>query len=241
MAPLSLLGAHNSAALLGAWQDIVGQQAQAPLVGWQNSGQPTHAQHGMYGGHDARSFHPNFGGYGTPGYGARHGGHWSEHHGGGYYGRHGHHGPIAQYDGGPQYGGGAQFNGIPPRNMLVDRPSPTRADRVILPMSSGVNILPSTSAQITARPQNVAFRPERIVIGGSPGDWIVNDIKVGNQSQLSQSGDLPGEMFSSTMVDGFISFGTVQTAMDFVIQVTFIGDSEGGAPFFCGVLGTAAV
>ena len=40
-------------------------------------------------------------------------------------------------------------------------PGPTGADRVILPMSSGVNILPNTSAQITSRPQNYAFRPER--------------------------------------------------------------------------------
>lgn len=236
MAPHSLLGASNAQALLGAWQDLVGQTVGGgqPLVGWQNSGQPTHIQHGMYGGHDARSFHPNFGGFGTPGYGARHGGHWGGHHGHGGFVQ-----QAPQYNYGPGY---TQYDAsIPPRNMLVDRPSPSRADRVILPMSSGVNILPSTSAQITARPQNVAFRPERIVIGGTPGDWIVNDIKVGNQSQLSQSGDLPGEMFSATMVDGFISFGTVQTAMDFVIQVTFIGDSEGGAPFFCGVLGTAAV
>ena len=130
---------------------------------------------------------------------------------------------------------------LPPRNELVDRPGPTRADRVLLPMSSGVNILPNTSAQITSRPQNVAFRPERVIIGGTPGDWIVNDIKVGNRSQFSQSGDVPGEVFANTTIDAFVSFETVQTAMDFVMLVTYIGASESGAPFYCAVLGTAAI
>ncbi len=129
---------------------------------------------------------------------------------------------------------------IPPRNLLVDRPGPTGADRVILPMSSGVNILPNTSAQITSRPQNYAFRPERCIISQAD-QWVINDIKVGNMSQFSQSGDVPGEMFGATTIDGFVKFTTCQTAMDFVIVTTFVGASESGAPFVCGVLGTAAV
>ncbi len=135
--------------------------------------------------------------------------------------------------------GGGGYRAV--RNQLVDRPGPSRADRVLLPMSSGVSILPNTSAQITSRPQNVAFRPERVIIGGTAGDWIVNDIKVGNRSQFSQSGDVPGETFAATTIDSFVSFETVQTAMDFVMLVTYIGAAEGGAPFYCSVLGTAAI
>ena len=140
-------------------------------------------------------------------------------------------------------GGGGGWQGWPitPRNAMIEYPGPSRADRVVLPMSSGVNILPNTSAQITSRPQNVAFRPERLIIGGTPGDWIVNDVKVGNRSQFSQSGDVPGEMFAATTIDSFVSFETVQTAMDFVVLVTFVGASESGSPFVCGVLGTAAI
>jgi hypothetical protein len=135
---------------------------------------------------------------------------------------------------------------IGPRNELIDRPGPTRADRVVLPMSSGVSILPNTSAQITSRPQDVAFRPERIVIGqagtdGGAADWIVNDVKVGNKSQFSQSGDVPGDLFAATTIDSYVSFATVQTAMDFVMLVTYVGTNESGAPFYCAVLGTAAV
>jgi hypothetical protein len=113
--------------------------------------------------------------------------------------------------------------------------------RVILPLSSGSIILPNTSVQVTARPQNVAFRPERIVIGGTPADWIVNDIKIGNRSQFSQSGDIPGELFAATAVDSFVSFETVQVAMDFSILLTYVGKEQGGTSFVCAALGTAVI
>jgi len=219
----NLLGHGQAQELLGAWQQIVGgnfgggfNYNPVPLVGWQAPGYPTNLHHGPYGGSQARTIHPHFAGYGGP----RQGGPWGH--------------------GGPWGNGDWQYQ-IPPRNLMVDRPGPSRADRILLPMSSGVNILPNTSAQITSRPQNVAFRPERIIIGGAAGDWIVNDVKVGNRSQFSQSGDLPGDIFAATTIDSFVSFETVQTAMDFVMLVTYVGTSESGAPFVCGVLGTAAV
>jgi hypothetical protein len=121
------------------------------------------------------------------------------------------------------------------------KPAEIKSNRTILPMSSGVNILPNTSAQVTSRPQATAFRPERIVIGGTPGDWLINDIKVGNRSQLVQAGDLPGELFAFDAIDNFVRFETVQTAMDFVILVTYVGKEEAGAPFVCGVMGTAVI
>ena len=224
-----VLGPGQAQALLGAWQQIVGHN--------QNAGVPTQNYHGVYGGHQARSYRPNFGGYGAPLMGGE------DFDDGGY-------GPPASY--GPPPGPPRHWHhrgaplardpyGIQPRNALIDYPSPTRAERVVLPMSSGVNILPNTSAQITSRPQTVAFRPERMIIGGNAGDWIINDVKVGNRSQFTQSGDVPGEMFAATTIDSFVSFETVQTAMDFVVLVTFVGASESGAPFVCGVLGTAAV
>ncbi len=136
---------------------------------------------------------------------------------------------------------GGQSFGFPPRNALVDYPGPSRAERVVLPMSSGVNILPNTSAQITSRPQTVAFRPERMIIGGNAGDWIINDIRINGKSQLRRGTDIPGEMFSATTIDSIVSFETVQVAMDFVVLVTFVGASDSGAPFICGVLGNAEI
>jgi hypothetical protein len=139
--------------------------------------------------------------------------------------------------------GGYQF---PPRNSLVQDPGPDRAGREVLPMSTGVAILPTQSAQITARPQRVAFRPERVFISaagtsGGAADWVVNDIKIGNRSQFSQSGDVPGDMFATNAIDGFVSFETAQTAMDVVMVVTYIGLNESGVPFFASIVGTAAI
>lgn len=112
--------------------------------------------------------------------------------------------------------------------------------RIVLPMSSGVSILPNTSAQITTRPQACAFRPERLIIGGNPENWIVNDIRVGNRTQFAQAGDVPGEVFAYNATDAQITFETVQTAMDFVVIVTYIGDKVHGEPFAACAIGPAA-
>ncbi len=135
---------------------------------------------------------------------------------------------------------------IPPRAALVDQRQPNMANREVLPMSTGVAILPTFSAQITARPQRVAFRPERVFISGSgtsggSADWIVNDIKIGNRSQFSQSGDVPGDMFGPQAIDSFVTFETAQTAMDVVLIVTYNGNNESGTAFYGAIVGTAAV
>ena len=133
-----------------------------------------------------------------------------------------------------------------PMATLVDAPPPTRANRDILPMSTGVPILPTQSAQITGRPQTVVFAINRFLISnagtaGGAADWIVNDIKIGNRSQFVQSGDVPGDLFAVNAIDTFVRFDTAQTAMDVVVVVTYIGLNECGAPFFGAMVGTAAV
>jgi len=250
---MSYYGAEQSRALLGAWHEI---------VGWQEAGRPSNIHHGPYGGHRAHRGHFGHGPLPRDPYG-----HYGYASGPSYFPSHpmqgyqegyptqiypapthpeqGHPGPGFHAEGYPTHvysvPGYANpgYGGSTP--ALVDRPSPARTDRITLPMSSGVNIFPNTSAQITSRPQSVAFRPERIIIGGAPSDWVVNDVKVGNRSQFAQSGDVPGEMFAATTIDGYVSMETVQSAMDFVMVVTFVGDRQEGAPFVCGVLGTAAV
>lgn len=120
-------------------------------------------------------------------------------------------------------------------HRLLRRSDPRRL-RVVLPMSSGVDVKTNTSAQVTSRPQQTAFRPERLIIGGKPEDWIVNDVKIKGRSQFNQSGDVPGEMFSSGAIDCFLRMEAVGVGMDFQIVVTYIGERQ--APFVCGVIGT---
>ncbi len=134
----------------------------------------------------------------------------------------------------------------PPRAAVVDAPPPTQANRDILPMSTGVPILPTQSAQITGRPQTLVFKIGRFLISnagtaGGAADWIVNDIKIGNRSQFVQSGDVPGDLFATNAIDTFVRFESAQTAMDVVVVVTYIGLNESGCPFFGAMVGTAAV
>ena len=122
----------------------------------------------------------------------------------------------------------------------VDSLDPVEPRRIYLPVSSGVRILPSTGAQITATQQDIAFRPERIILGGRPDRWVINNILVGQRSQLAQAGDVPGQAFAATFRGSMTSFDTVQTGMDFRIIATYVGTEAEGEPFLACAIGTVA-
>jgi hypothetical protein len=141
----------------------------------------------------------------------------------------------------------------------------SRTSRQVLPLSTGSSrITPGQSAQITARPQFCAFRPERLFVSDAStpyngswwkrlwpwykapqakgaADWIINDIRIGNRSQFAQSGDIPADMFRSSSIDSFVSFETAQIAMDVVLVVTYVGANPEGEVFYASMIGTAAV
>lgn len=137
--------------------------------------------------------------------------------------------------------------------------------RMPLPLSTGASrVKPGQTAEITARPQCLAFRPERLFVSSySPeykipwwkrplvpwivipkthgaGDWLINDIIIGNRSQFAQAGNLPGDLFSNTAIDSFVTFDTCQTAMDVRLLVTYVGPVKEGCAFTGAMLGTAA-
>lgn len=119
----------------------------------------------------------------------------------------------------------------------IESPNP----RVMLPMRSEVNVLPGESVRITSQPQNMAFQPERLVIGDPTSDWLINDIKIDGKSQLIQAGDIRGEIFSAGSTDSTaVRFGEVGMGVDLEITATFVGDDAAGAPFVAAVLGTPA-
>lgn len=110
-----------------------------------------------------------------------------------------------------------------------------------LPMSSGMNILPNTNAQITTRlcipSEGMAFQASQIVIADAD-DWVVRDVRIGNMSQFCQSGDVPGVAFSVAAAES-VRMAILQSLRDCVIEVTYIGTREEGAPFLCGIAGNA--
>jgi hypothetical protein len=111
--------------------------------------------------------------------------------------------------------------------LIFDQQKPGAARRLVLGMASTGAVAAGAIAQITARPQNLAFKPQRIVIPSTIApDFLISDIKVGNVSQLVQSGTLPAEAFTQQLFDGMMEMDTVQTSQDFVLQVQNIA----GAP-----------
>ena len=216
-APQPLAGADWQS-IIGAWHSVVG----APMGG----PGPGAIGHGPYGDpHGAR------------GHGGHHG-----HGGGGHFAQ-------APYGINPMAQAAMQY-GMQPRAVLVEQRQPGFANREVLPMGSGTqNIPPGFSTQITSRPQRVAFRPERVFVsafgvglgGGGATAWTINDITIGNVSQLAQAGNLPGDMFANVAIDSFVTFKTAQTAMDVVLITTYNGPIESGIPFYGSIIGTAAV
>lgn len=96
----------------------------------------------------------------------------------------------------------------------------------------------ATSALIPSAPQNL-FRPERLVIPSDIAfDFGVVDIKVGNQSQLVQSVEVPGALFSEVAIDTNVTFDTAEVGN----QVSVQARNKTLAPieFTAGLIGTIA-
>lgn len=128
-----------------------------------------------------------------------------------------------------------------------------RAVSAFLPMSSGVDILPCSSAQISSRPhwrhvpRGSAFQAEQVVIGGAR-DWIVDDLRVGVHSQLAASGYVPGDAFAADADVGPIRLTPVRAGIDLVMSVSYdpgrnyvarVGAAS--APFICGFAGNVVL
>lgn len=117
------------------------------------------------------------------------------------------------------------LNGKAVNKSKASSPIGSRLWPLVLPMSTGVPILPNQTAQITGRPQ-CAFTPGRLVIEDAVG-FIVNDIKIGTRSQLAQCGDIPGRMFAPDATDTFGGgFDTAPPGTDVVLIVTNVGKKQ---------------
>jgi hypothetical protein len=73
---------------------------------------------------------------------------------------------------------------------------------------------------VTTRPQ-ILFRPTRLVIPSLTAPFFtIDDVKVGNKSQLIASGSIPAESFSQTAFNTPFKMDTCQISMDLIVETT---------------------
>lgn len=92
------------------------------------------------------------------------------------------------------------------------------------------------TVNVVGRPQ-IPFRVERLVTTGVAG-LLIDDVRVGNKSQLPQAGALPNEIFGFTAVAVALMGDTAAPAMDVTVVVR--NPTGGGLVFAGAIIGAAA-
>lgn len=99
-------------------------------------------------------------------------------------------------------------------------------------------IAAATTVQIPSAPQNL-YRPERLVIPSDIAfDLGIADIKVGNQSQLVQSVEVPAALFSEVAINTGVTFDTAEVGNQVSVQAR--NKSAVALEFTAGLVGTIA-
>lgn len=118
-------------------------------------------------------------------------------------------------------------------SALVERP-PSKSRRQTQGFGP-VSIPAGQTVLITVQPQTV-FKGKRLTI---PSDFagviLVNDIKIGNVSQLTSSNPIPGRMFTEFAVDTDQDFDTAQISQQISLNIT--NTSNNAVTFTAGLVG----
>jgi hypothetical protein len=99
-------------------------------------------------------------------------------------------------------------------------------------------IAATATVQVPSAPQNL-YRPERLVIPSDIAfDLGIVDIKVGNQSQLVQSVEVPAALFSEVAINTGVTFDTAEVGNQVSVQAR--NKSAAALEFTAGLVGTIA-
>lgn len=106
--------------------------------------------------------------------------------------------------------------------LAVKDQSPTQARELPLGFDSVTDVTKATSARITSRPQ-VTFRPDRLVVAAAIAEFfLIDDLKIGKNSQLTSGDSIPAEAFSNLSVGVGMKMDTANIGIDIVLSVTNI-------------------
>ena len=132
---------------------------------------------------------------------------------------------------------GSNPRGAPFFASIVGDTPPQRP--TVLPITTENKLLPTVTTTITAmldRPLEIdMLEIEDAGTSGGAADWVVNDVCVDGTSQFTMPGDVPGDMFASNALDGFVKF---HPGTRIELLVTYIGLEEEGCRFMARILGT---
>lgn len=108
-------------------------------------------------------------------------------------------------------------------------------------MPVGIEALAVAAGASTSATQNpqVIFRPQRLVVAATNApSFTVDDIKVGNKSQLVANGSIPADAFIPNASDGIeLLMDTCQVSQDLIVEVT--NQSAGALDFRAAFIGQA--
>jgi hypothetical protein len=94
-----------------------------------------------------------------------------------------------------------------------------RRRRLIVPIPV-TTVAAGGTAEVTIQPQRL-FKCKRFIVpSGVAGDFRFTDIKVGQQSQLAASGDVPAAAFTEVTVDGYVDFDSSDIGNLIVFEVS---------------------
>jgi hypothetical protein len=122
--------------------------------------------------------------------------------------------------------------------LMLKETRPTRSRIFPLGFESDGTVAPGVSVVIVSRPQ-VLFRGERLVIPSDiAGDFVLDDVKVGKDSQFVAEGAIPGRVLQEDAIDVAFQLDTAQISQDVSISVTNI--SGAARTFRAALIGRAA-
>ena len=125
----------------------------------------------------------------------------------------------------------------PHRRRQLIAEEPTHERLFPIGFTTSVDILPGQELDIEAKPQ-VFFRGERLAIAPSIARYFeISDIKVGKDSQLAATGNMPGESFSAHAVGVRMELNTAKPGIVITIRVKNI-DPTVSYPFKAVLYGT---
>lgn len=111
-------------------------------------------------------------------------------------------------------------------SLVVKDEPPQHARRFPLGFESAGPIAVGASVTITSRPQ-VLFKGQRLSVPSDiAGSFVVDDLKVGKDSQFVAEGSIPARCLQENAISNDFELDTAQISQDVSISVTNIG----GAP-----------